>query len=434
MSLLIVYHDKFRAVVSSDDRAISFNANGEPVALPERVCKFILVGGMIFACLGASDVTANLSRGFSRMIEDNPQLNVPQLSSILPLFLQRAFSNRRKDENRPMAFDNLESALIGFDDQTKRIRSYAFAAQDDFSPVETTSDPSNRIFALGHYGTSDRHVLERLTSSMRVADEKALPWIAAQLRSTLAELHEKYQVEVGQPSFYAAIDRNGIVELPADFPPAPAAAADALAAHLATTNKEQAFDGVTRFFLGSIMTPVAGGPDSIGFADGGPGAQIGMVNTFGLSSFRSTTSGLITVANPLNAIDGDLSTFCTLTLNAQTSPLSLIDLSWLDPPGITRKYSSIKVFVRMSIVSNTLNAAAVGQLSWFNNSTGASSLFDSETNWATGTPVAVATYSHALPAGTNISQIGVEAAMQTGAATTGTIVCRIYQVWVEAIE
>jgi len=315
------------------------------------------------------------------------------------------------------------------------MRAFVFTAQDSFLPIETTGDASNRIFCLGHYGPGDTPILQGLTERMEFAAKKALPWIAAELRDTVHELHSKYPIAIGQRSFYAALDARGIVELPSDFPPAPAAAADAaFAAHHVTTNKEVAFDGVTRFFLGSIMTPPAGGPDTVGFADGGPGAQIGMVNTFGLSSFRSTTSGLITVANPLNAIDGDLSTFCTLTLNAQTSPLSLIDLSWLDPPGITRKYSSIKVFVRMSIESNTLNAAAVGQLSWFNNSTGASSLFDSETNWATGTPVAVGTYQHALPAGTNISQIGVEAAMQTGASTTGTIVCRIYQVWVEAIE
>jgi hypothetical protein len=80
------------------------------------------------------------------------------------------------------------------------MRSFVFVATDNFKPVESTV-PNARIFALGHYNPSDKPILERLTERMEVADKKGLPWICCQLRDALAELHEKYPIAVGRPSF-----------------------------------------------------------------------------------------------------------------------------------------------------------------------------------------------------------------------------------------
>jgi hypothetical protein len=53
MSLLLTYHDVKRACICSDDRKIIFNEAGEAVPLAERVPKFIVAGGLVFAALGA---------------------------------------------------------------------------------------------------------------------------------------------------------------------------------------------------------------------------------------------------------------------------------------------------------------------------------------------------------------------------------------------
>lgn len=62
MSLLAVYHDSKRAAVCSDDRSISFSAAGEAVAMDSRVPKFMLVGTLLFAAVGQSDVCGRIER------------------------------------------------------------------------------------------------------------------------------------------------------------------------------------------------------------------------------------------------------------------------------------------------------------------------------------------------------------------------------------
>src|SRR5439155_22896527 len=112
--------------------------------------------------------------------------------------------------------DCLEAAILGYDAAAKRMRSYAFTSQDSFAPFETTADPSNRIFALGAYGPGDTPTLNRLTERMKIAHMKHAPWIASALRDSMNELHTSHQVEIGEASYFAALDARGIVALGED--------------------------------------------------------------------------------------------------------------------------------------------------------------------------------------------------------------------------
>ena len=196
MSLFLAYHDKSRCAVVSDDRVIAFSATGGAEPLAHRVPKFITCGGFIFALVGSSEVCGQLGRGFQRMLADHPQLTIVELAQILPAGFERCYARRRRDKNLPVGSDNLEAAILGFDAEAKRMRSFVFVATDHFAPVETTTDPNARVFALGHYHLSDSPVLDRLTSRMQVADKRRLPWIVSCLRDTLHELHGKYPVNV----------------------------------------------------------------------------------------------------------------------------------------------------------------------------------------------------------------------------------------------
>ncbi len=325
MSLLLAYHDSKRAVVCSDDRGIRFNQAGQAEPVAERIPKFVQAGDFIFASLGRSDVAATLLRGTALMIAAQPQVTIASLGEILPGILKEAFSRRpRRDvSNVPLGVesDGIETALLGFDHDSGRVRAFICASVDDFAPVETTADPYARIFALGAYGPDDHPLLLRLTERMKVAAKMHIPWIASELRTTAGEMHRRYPVAVGQPSYFAALDANGFVSLPENFPPLPSPVPELHhAVHLVTTNKEQALNAAGQFFLGSIMTPRAGAPDTIGNNDGGSGAQSGQLNILLMSA--SATNGLGgsgilgngAVTNLPNSVDGDLTTKGTLTV------------------------------------------------------------------------------------------------------------------------
>jgi hypothetical protein len=123
MSLLIAFHDSNRAVVCSDDRAISFNAAGEPEESLERACKFILIGALIFVAVGRSDVCRALNAGMRRMLAAD-SFSVVELARILPEMLRRQWAARKVDPHGPLIYDALETAIIGHDGG--RIRSFVF--------------------------------------------------------------------------------------------------------------------------------------------------------------------------------------------------------------------------------------------------------------------------------------------------------------------
>ena len=442
MSLLLAFHDKTRAVVCSDDRAIKFDQAGEASALPERVPKFVCLRlasfALIFAALGRSDVCEKLFRGTARLVTAHPLLKVFELSRQLPGIFQKVFEERQPIDTRDMPlsvaahYEAIECAILGFDHGAGKMRGFVFQSfSDDFAPVETTEDPWVRIFALGAYGAEEKPIFEQLTRRMKLAHQKQLPWVAAELRDTLAELHRRDPVRIGEPSFYAAFHGSGVVELPSDFPPTPAREQEtATAAHRVTTVKETAFFGTTRSFLGSILTPKAGAPDTTGNNDGGTAAQYGMVNVLGFTNaVAGTASGTASITNPGNAIDGDKTTFAAVVANGN-GHLNQITLTLSAPPGLTRSYESATLKILRSCSDTTSPSGNESVTVQYQVGGGAPTTIEGLHGSA-----ALATVQVSLPLGINLSQISVSITPAVSAsATSGKVEYDVYDAWIEATE
>lgn len=430
MSLLLVFHDESRAVVCSDDLAISFSQDGAPVPASEKVCKFVLIGGLIFGAVGRSDICQSLSRGTQRLVEQNPSLSVSQLAEILPAILRQRWASRTADNNLPIGNDALEVAAIAHDG--KRIRSYVFTSGDNFRAIETTSDPNARVFALGAYGPSDTPRLEQLTHAMERADGKGPGWVAAHLEATVEDLHARSPRVIGAPWFYAAIDRNGVIALPGRFTPAPEVV-ESVAAHHVTTLKDTAQSGVNRFFVGSILTPVATAPDTVGNADGGNG--IAPPITASLSMSAAVTNGLggsgLTgngaVSNLENAVDGDYTTKATLSVTGNSGANEAI-VALTGPPAITQRYVSLTLQLVLDLTTNSLNhAGPLDGLEVTYSTTGPNGLFTTFNIYNPPTTFARTLYSITLPANTNPSQVVVIVGVVASSANTaGSTIAGIY--------
>jgi hypothetical protein len=201
----------------------------------------------------------------------------------------------------------------------------------------------------------------------------------------------------------------------------------------ATTTQATALLGAGRFFVGSIVTPKAGAPDTIGSNDSGVGAQGG--NTLGLafSSHSTQVLGNGAVANPLNARDGDFSTFAALTVTGNSGTNQAF-LNLLNPPYLfypTAK--TITLYVKRK-VTNTLNGSGIiGRISLINQATN-SDVQDLETYVpGVGAPVGVISL---VVTPTMISllangQIQVGASIGTaGSQTSGAMEIDIYESWI----
>lgn len=124
----------------------------------------------------------------------------------------------------------------------------------------------------------------------------------------------------------------------------------------ATTTKTTAISGAGRFFVGSVLTPAATAPDTIGNGDGGTGAQFGSRTVNLCSTATPTATGTnATVTNPNNSIDGNLTTFASLGCNSGFNPSSaqLVNIGF---PGITHPRAqtiTLKVLSQVNFVSTT---------------------------------------------------------------------------------
>lgn len=199
--------------------------------------------------------------------------------------------------------------------------------------------------------------------------------------------------------------------------------------YVTTTNKEQAFQGISRFFIGSIQTPAAGAPDTVGNSDGGNGSQGGMLNTFGFGTY---TTNPVNITNPQNMFDGDRTTFAFFSVGSSSGAGFVIGVA----AGITRRYSSIAIKVDWELDTNSgsggtgygaqLNYGFQGVNGPFGGGSGLDILY------ATGTTFARKVDSIPIPPGTNIAQVLI--GLQALAQNSGTVAGKIYQIWIEAIE
>jgi hypothetical protein len=211
--------------------------------------------------------------------------------------------------------------------------------------------------------------------------------------------------------------------------------------YLTTTTKETTLISAASMFVGSILTPLAGAPDTIGNNDGGGGAQIG--NTFVLNvsqAAQTGTNGNGAITNPTNSYDGNLTSFTKLTATADGTAHNQAQQQLTGPPGINpQRYSSATLFVRMAIPTNGLNGATpvAASVSYqLNTSLGRFTNFDNgNAQWASGVTQSIFTFQKALPVGINLSQVNVISVVGPQVADTlGSIEMDTYEVWIEVVE
>jgi len=423
MSLLTAYHDRSLAVLASDDRASVQAGNGKGwKALPGSFPKFTVCGLLLLGAVGRNDLTTRLMRGTERLVAEH-SLGLREVRAQMPGILRMMWE--RRNSGLAAASDKLHVALLGFDSAENRIRSFVWLSDDHFEPVETTDRPEHVFFSLGAFQVEDERALVAFSDRIgREGSQKGAPWVAGQLRDAIDGLHRRYTT-IGRPAFFAAIDRNGLVPLPAEFelPPARIVAVPD-APSIATAG---------RLYVGSIQTPRAGAPDTIGNEDGGSGAQSGMLNTLWFLQSNVATGGNGTITNAGNANDGDLTTFAQLSATGNGSTSNAAGFVLSAPPGITRRYTSATLKIRRAITANNLLPAS--GIAYQMAATLGSSTITTESAICGAGPVALSTLSFPLPLNANLSQasISFQILLFTG-PTSGTITVKIYEAWLEIFE
>lgn len=203
----------------------------------------------------------------------------------------------------------------------------------------------------------------------------------------------------------------------------------------ASQNKSDAV-GVTAglFFLGSIVTPATGAPDTKGNKDGGVAAQTGAIDILPFNvSLIDNVGGNGAINNPQNAVDGDPTTYTEIMLTGDGND-NFASLAFSSASGFTRAFSGIQVIVDMQLVTNSLNQA--GNTASFFYSTNGDPLFPN--GWF-GFLVPPATFLRekfvlVLPLGINTGQVMLKLGAACLAATSGAFYLRIFGIWIEATE
>jgi hypothetical protein len=195
----------------------------------------------------------------------------------------------------------------------------------------------------------------------------------------------------------------------------------------ATTTKSTAINGVGRIFIGSIITPAATAPNTIGNNDGGVGAQAGQTSVFLFGTSTATVTGGATNANPKNAIDGDLTTFAKInivsTAATQTASLAIAAASPSSAP-----WTSLTLYIRSAVPSNTVSTGSTTVAQMQVNVNGSLT-----TVYTLGysTTRAVTVDSVSLPVNTNLALVTITGSLSKTDATSNKVVeMDIYEVWV----
>jgi hypothetical protein len=199
----------------------------------------------------------------------------------------------------------------------------------------------------------------------------------------------------------------------------------------AYTSKSSALAaGAGYFFIGSIVTPAATAPNTVGNNDGGVGSQSGQTSIFLFGTSTPTVTGGATDANSGNAIDGDLTTFAKInivsTAATQTASLAVKAASPTSAP-----WSSLTLYIRSAVPSNTVSTGSTTVAQMQVNVNGSLT-----TVYTLGynTTRAVTVDSVSLPVNTNLALITVTGSLsKTDATSTKVAEMDIYEAWVEGV-
>lgn len=209
----------------------------------------------------------------------------------------------------------------------------------------------------------------------------------------------------------------------------------------ATTTKSTALNGYYRYYDGSIVTPVAGGSDTIGNGDGGAGAQTGTFYKFGFAyngSTSATSSGVLSTSNASNLVDGDTSTYATVSGTQAGGASSDVVLQLFCAGASALAWKSLTLKVKYAVPTNSLNgASAIARLNIAYTTSYAP--FPPVTFPTAlvlvlkGTTAGVTIASASLPINTNFNVIGISISVVIDSSDgNGTALSvNLYEVWVE---
>ncbi len=198
--------------------------------------------------------------------------------------------------------------------------------------------------------------------------------------------------------------------------------------YVATTTKSTALQGAGRFFVGSIVTPAATAPDTVGNNDGGVGAQFGQTFNAVGGLTTQTLGASSVISNPNSAIDGDTTTSANLSKGASS-----------DFETTTLTVSAFPPLLALSGVA-TLNIVSAAN-STVSTSTNASIDYslDGGSTWTNvytinGSTRGKTTDKVTLSASQNLALVQVRAVLLTNttAANTGSI--QLYEVHIAIVQ
>lgn len=192
---------------------------------------------------------------------------------------------------------------------------------------------------------------------------------------------------------------------------------------IVTTVKETALAGGGRFFIGSILTPVAGGADTIGNNDGGSGAQTG---GHSISTPTVAETGALPYLTPTYAFDWDASTAAYYTDSNVSMELGQeIWKAFSTIPGMPQATNVI--IKTLSSVTKTGTGTPHAKLEYSING---------GSTWVTIYDVTAARSKQAdavtLGAGQNIGLIQIRGTCWWGGGT-GSITHNVHEIWLDVL-
>jgi hypothetical protein len=224
--------------------------------------------------------------------------------------------------------------------------------------------------------------------------------------------------------------------------------------YMATKTKQVAIQAAGRFFVGSIVTPAAGGSATVGNGDGGSGSQTETVSRTPIgTAVTPTASGSASVSNAGNVIDGDETTFAQLSVNG-TGSGSTAEIQIAAPNFTVQSPGSVVFKVIFSVPTNTLNGSLLTNSGIITIIPGGGSpsqvlLFGTVADGGTRIPTALQSIASIVPlagglymliyvppAGQNLNAFTYSMAialLTNSSNTSGTLTVNIYEAWWEPV-
>jgi hypothetical protein len=438
MSLLYAYHRKNIAVVASDD-LVSVEQDGKHIACEEKRSKFQVLTAkdkpVVLGVVGRADLAELLHANIPRVVADQ-KYGLQEIVAVMPHVLQPLIKNRPPSTISPER-DGVQVAAIGFDTIEQRVRAFLFfAGADGMQQVETTSDLNNCFFALGWLQEPNADLQKFSEYLGRNGSSMGPNWIARELRRRIDRNSQSYPGQVGAGKYFAAIDHWGTVGLATDLHAPTLAEVTA-----APAGGEMAVAGTYRYYVGSILTPQAGQPDTTGNNDGGTGAQIGGLTILGFQDIAFNSGGtnpIATCTNLPNANDGDYSSFATLsTADSGGSALSTGQILWTAPPPLNQKTQSLTVTILYKVTTNSLSPGNLSPLTGvtigvaYGISGRASTTVSPPT---TNSRIQSATFTIPNPSTVNLTTVQAFVNVESFEDTSGSVSAEVFGAFISAVQ